>query len=46
MLNSETSLCQSSMDALKSDLKAVEKKIQQLIDNDGSGRPSPIERTL
>ena len=34
MLNSETSLCQSSMDALKSDLKSVEKKIQQLIDND------------
>ena len=46
MLNSETSLCQSSMDALKSDLKAVDKKIQQLIDNDGSGRPSSAQRTL
>jgi transposase len=34
MLNSETSLCKSSMDALKEDLKAVDKKIQQLIDND------------
>ena len=34
MLDSETSLCKSSMDALKEDLKAVEKKIKQLIDND------------
>lgn len=46
MLDSETSLCKSSMDALKEDLKAVEKKIKQLIDNDGSGRPSPTQRTL
>ena len=34
MLNSETALCKSSIDALKDDLKAVDKKIQQLIDND------------
>jgi transposase len=34
MLNSETALCKSSMDALKEDLKAVDKKIKQLIDND------------
>ena len=34
MLDSETSLCKSSMDALKEDLKAVDKKIKQLIDND------------
>ena len=34
MLDSETSLCKSSMDALKEDLKAVEKKIKQLINND------------
>jgi transposase len=34
MLNSETALCKSSMDALKEDLKAVEKKIKELIDND------------
>ncbi len=34
MLNSETSLCQSSMDAMKADLKAVDKKIKELIDND------------
>jgi len=33
-LNSETALCKSSLDALKEDLKAVEKKIKQLIDND------------
>ena len=46
MLNSETSLCQSSMDALKSDLKTVDRKIQQLIDNDGSGRPPSTQRTL
>ena len=34
MLSSETSLCQSSMDAMKADLKAVDKKIKELIDND------------
>ena len=33
-LNSETSLCQSSMDAMKTDLKAVDKKIRELIDQD------------
>ena len=33
-LNSETSLCQSSMDAMKADLKAVDKKIKELIDQD------------
>ena len=34
ILNSETSLCQSSMDAMKADLKAVDKKIRELIDQD------------
>jgi len=34
MLSSEKSLCQSSMDAMKADLKAVDKKIKELIDND------------
>ena len=34
MLNSETALCKSSMDALKEDLKAVDKKIKELIDQD------------
>ena len=34
MLNSETALCKSSIYALKEDLKAVDKKIKQLIDND------------
>ena len=33
-LNSETVLCQSSMDAMKVDLKAVDKKIKELIDQD------------
>lgn len=33
-LNSETSLCESSMDAMKADLKAVDKKIKELIDQD------------
>ena len=33
-LNSETVLCQSSMDAMKADLKAVDKKIRELIDQD------------
>ena len=33
-LNSETVLCQSSIDAMKADLKAVDKKIKQLIDQD------------
>ena len=34
MLNSETSLCQNSIDAMKADLKAVDKKIKELIDQD------------
>ncbi|MDZ7897263.1 MAG: IS110 family transposase [Arcicella sp.] len=34
MLNSETALCKSSMDALKEDLKSVDKKIKELIDQD------------
>lgn len=34
MLDSETSLCKSSTDALKKDLKAVDEKIKQLIKND------------
>ena len=34
ILNSETSLCQSSIDAMKADLKAVDKKIRELIDQD------------
>ena len=34
VLSSEKSLCQSSMDAMKADLKAVDKKIKELIDND------------
>ena len=34
ILNSEILLCKSSIDALKEDLKTVDKKIQQLIDND------------
>ena len=33
-LNSETVLCQSSMDAMKADLKAVDKKIKELINQD------------
>jgi hypothetical protein len=31
ILNSETSLCQSSMDAMKADLKAVDKKLKHLL---------------
>ena len=34
ILNSEILLCKSSIDALKEDLKTVDKKIQQFIDND------------
>ena len=34
ILNSETVLCQSSMDAMKADLKAVDKKIKELINQD------------
>lgn len=34
LLNSEILLCKSSIDALKEDLKTVDKKIKQLIDND------------
>ncbi len=33
-LNSEISLCQSSIDAMRADLKTVDKKIKELIDND------------
>ena len=33
-LNSETVRCQSSMDAMKADLKAVDKKIKELINQD------------
>jgi len=44
-LNSETALCKSSMNALKEDFKAVNEKIQQLTDNDGSGQPSSTQRT-
>ena len=34
MLNSEKSLCESSIDALNKDLKSVNKKIKELIQND------------
>ena len=33
-LNSEKSLCESSIDALNKDLKSVNKKIKELIQND------------
>ena len=36
ILNSEKSLCQSSIDALNKDLKSVDKKIKELIQNDAT----------
>jgi transposase len=46
LLKSEITLCQTSINALKKDLDAVDKRIKELIDADGSGRPPTTQRTI